>query len=368
MKILFCTNVFETIENGPVKFANLLLGINRLYPEHELRILTEDTSAARPNVHKVPMKTSWRKSPLSQLIRIRVYHREAMRLRREFPFDVLVYNNALVGLLSAYRFPRTVGMINDYNNSSAKLTTFQPSKSWFKRFLFSQLERLTARYSDKIIVNSEYLRQDILKAYRLPEKKVLRLYKGIDINLTKKEKNAIDLSRPIQVLFIKTDFQLGGIPVLVRALGLLDYKFELTIVGPEESHGATMEKLTSDLKNVKIRLTGKQSQSEVFGHLRKADLFCVPSYREALGVANLEAMACGLPVISTRVGGIPEVLDHGRCGWLVPPDDPAALAEAIRECLTNPTVREQKLRAAAERVRLFSVETMYRNFLNILTE
>jgi colanic acid/amylovoran biosynthesis glycosyltransferase len=366
MKILFCTNVFETIENGPVKFANLLLGINRLYPEHELRILTEDTSAARPNVYKVPMNNSWRKSPLSQLIRMGVYHREAMRLRREFPFDVLVYNNALVGLLSAYRFPRTVGMINDDNNLGSG--NFSLSQGRIKQAVFRFFEKSTARRAHRILVNSDYLRDTIRNAYGLPAEKIGRLYKGVTQPERIPERRSLLPDATIRVLFVKNDYRRGGLAVLAEALRQLPFRFELTIIGPNPADKKAIHQLFEPVATTTVRNLGKRNQEEVEEEMQRADLLCVPSYREALGVANLEAMACGLPVISTQVGGIPEVLDHGRCGWLVPPGDPVALAEAIRECLTNPNLREQKLRAAAERVWLFSVEAMYRNFLNILSE
>lgn len=71
-------------------------------------------------------------------------------------------------------------------------------------------------------------------------------------------------------------------------------------------------------------------QDEVRWVLWAADVFVHPSRKEGLSCAILEAMAAGLPVIAASVGGVPEVVRHGTTGWLVPPDDPAALAEALR--------------------------------------
>jgi glycosyltransferase involved in cell wall biosynthesis len=71
-------------------------------------------------------------------------------------------------------------------------------------------------------------------------------------------------------------------------------------------------------------------QDEVRWVLWAADVFIHPSRKEGLSCAILEAMAAGLPVIAASVGGVPEVVRHGMTGWLVPPDDPAALAEALR--------------------------------------
>jgi glycosyltransferase involved in cell wall biosynthesis len=84
--------------------------------------------------------------------------------------------------------------------------------------------------------------------------------------------------------------------------------------------------------------------------LAGADVLLLPSYFEGLPICILEAMALGMPVISTNVGGIPEVLDNGRCGILLKPGDVPALSRAIIEILQEPALAEQLRFAAFERV------------------
>jgi glycosyltransferase involved in cell wall biosynthesis len=72
-----------------------------------------------------------------------------------------------------------------------------------------------------------------------------------------------------------------------------------------------------------------------------------PSRREPFGIVILEAASLGVPVITTRVGGIPEIVEDGRCGWLVPPDDPDALAVAIGEALAEPELARRRAAALA---------------------
>jgi glycosyltransferase involved in cell wall biosynthesis len=79
---------------------------------------------------------------------------------------------------------------------------------------------------------------------------------------------------------------------------------------------------------------------DVWPHLAAADLAVVPSHFETLGLAALEAMAAGIPIVASRVGGLPEVVTHESDGLLVPPGDPVALAHAIRGLLTDPARRE----------------------------
>ncbi|MEZ4903995.1 MAG: glycosyltransferase family 4 protein [Spirosomataceae bacterium] len=100
--------------------------------------------------------------------------------------------------------------------------------------------------------------------------------------------------------------------------------------------------------------------------MRSHDIFCVPSYTEAFGVANIEALAHGISVISTRVGGIPEVLDHGNNGWLVESGQVEALAAAIKECIENPKLRLQKAERGRSFIQKFSKDEMLRNFVEML--
>lgn len=99
-----------------------------------------------------------------------------------------------------------------------------------------------------------------------------------------------------------------------------------------------------------VRLLGWVRDQAKHDALSQADLLLLPSYHEGLPVAVLEAMAYGLPVISTPVGGIPEAVDDGETGFLVPPGDVAALAEKIRLLLTDPELRARMSRMAQQRM------------------
>jgi len=101
------------------------------------------------------------------------------------------------------------------------------------------------------------------------------------------------------------------------------------------------------------------SQPDVIPYLQVSDLFVLPSSAEGLSLALLEALACGLPVIATAVGGNPEVLRQGETGWLIPPGDGNALCEAILALLHNSKMRaELGANGRAHVVRNYSLATM----------
>ncbi len=102
--------------------------------------------------------------------------------------------------------------------------------------------------------------------------------------------------------------------------------------------------------------------------LRAFDLFVLPSRQEGLGSALIEAMACGLPVVGTDAGGIPELIENGRNGFVVPREDPAALAEAILRLAGDDPLRNRMGSASMEMSRRYSTERMARDTLAVYEE
>jgi len=93
------------------------------------------------------------------------------------------------------------------------------------------------------------------------------------------------------------------------------------------------------------------AQEEVVPLLSIADLFLLPSVQESFGLAALEAMACEVPVIASRVGGLPEVIEHGVSGFLHPLEAIDEMAASAVELLTNPVLHKSVAQAACRRVR-----------------
>lgn len=91
----------------------------------------------------------------------------------------------------------------------------------------------------------------------------------------------------------------------------------------------------------RLQITGMLPDESIPGEMRQASIFAMPSLREGLGLSLQEAMFRGCACVGTTVGGIPDLIEPGRTGLLVPPDNPVALAEALRELITQPALRKQ---------------------------
>jgi glycosyltransferase involved in cell wall biosynthesis len=107
-----------------------------------------------------------------------------------------------------------------------------------------------------------------------------------------------------------------------------------------------------------FRFWGWKSQAELLDFYAQADVFVMPSLVEAFGVVFLEAMASGIPVIGTRAGGIPELIEHGRNGLLSEPGDVVGLAESLLGLLADVPLQQRLRHAGLETAQSFDVERM----------
>jgi len=144
----------------------------------------------------------------------------------------------------------------------------------------------------------------------------------------------------------------------IRDAGLADLRFVLVGDGPERDLlRSTIDQL--GLGRI-VKLLGAVGQDCLFELYRRADLFCLPSFAEGLPIVLMEAMATGLPVVSTSVAGIPELVRHGQSGLLVPPGRAAELAAALVELAERPE-RRHELGVAGRA----AVEDAYQLSLNV---
>jgi glycosyltransferase involved in cell wall biosynthesis len=140
------------------------------------------------------------------------------------------------------------------------------------------------------------------------------------------------------------------------------------VIGDGPEHGALRELVQRLGLGEVVRLLGAlPDDGEVREWYRRSAAFCLPSIQEGFGIVFLEAMASGLPVVSTTATAIPEVVPHGRAGLLVPPRDPQALAEALITLLSNEELQARQRAFGRTYVAPFSWDRVAERFLAAVT-
>jgi len=237
--------------------------------------------------------------------------------------------------------------------------------------LSSWAERTAYEGADAVIAVSHGMRADVLSSYpSLDPARVHVIHNGIDAEFYRPdpevdvlERLGVDLGRPY-VAFVGRITRQKGVPHLLRAGQLMDPAIQLVLLAgaadtPEL--GAETDQLIDDLKAARdgvFVVSEMLPRADVRQVLTHALAFCCPSVYEPLGIVNLEAMACETPVVASRVGGIPEVVDEGRTGLLVDytPDDPRGFEQRFAEAVNVLAADTERSRAMGVAGRARAVE------------
>ena len=160
MRVLFCTNCYDVVTNGPAKFARNLLKYSRNLNDIEFFVLSEDLDNTEDEKYKISVSLPQWLKYFSQFYRMIKYMFEAQKLDSIHNFDIIIYNNALIGSIHSLFSKKIVGMVNDENNI---IKAFKDNKLFSPtRFLIFQIfERIAVRNMAYIIVNSFYLKKRI---------------------------------------------------------------------------------------------------------------------------------------------------------------------------------------------------------------
>jgi glycosyltransferase involved in cell wall biosynthesis len=230
-------------------------------------------------------------------------------------------------------------------------------KDWAHRLLYGRL--------DKLIALTQIAKEFHVKCLPVPPEDVVVIPNGVDLNRFSRDR--------LDEKSIRDELGIPEADPVVGCIGRLDQgkgqeelicatrevvaafpNCRFLIVGDAtrgegESFVARLRDLISEFRlENNVILTGFRADTPRI--LKALDVFAFPSYKETFGMSLLEAMAAGVPVIASDSGGVPEILDYGRCGILVPPREVQPLAQAIIRYLRDPQLAQKMTHNARRRV------------------
>ncbi len=231
-------------------------------------------------------------------------------------------------------------------------------------------DRLTMPWTHAIVCCSEAVCRSVRAQLGGEEKKYVAIPFGVDadrhVGAGSLKRRDLGLREELAVLgtVCRLMEPKKGLRVLLEAVAQLRKQSaapgcQLLIVGDGPAYGSLRER--AERMGLAPWVVFAGMRRDIPSLLPLMDVFVLPSLYEGFGIAILEAMASGRPVVATAVGGIPEVVVHGETGLLVPPGDPVALADALHELLTHPERARALGARGQERAReKFHIETIVR--------
>jgi len=277
--------------------------------------------------------------------------RKLNKIRGSFPVDIVHANLPLVPNFAVPSgFGRTlISTVHSTWKGEAEAIKSEPysrlnsnekfmvSFNWFLR-IFE--ERMLER-SNKIIAVSDFTRRELLQYYKIREDKIRVIHNGVDINKFKPApdkataKKEVGLNpRDIAILSVGRLYARKGLFTLIESMPLVTRQFpNARFIISGKGLSGEMKKLVNHAAKLGVRdnivFTGYFPDRKLPRLYQAADVFAFSTFYENLPFAVLEALSTGLPVVSTNVGGIPEMIDSGKNGFLVQPFNSRELADRI---------------------------------------
>lgn len=282
------------------------------------------------------------------------------RYIREHQFDIVHAHNPLVHhyAVLASRMCRFPAVLNTVHGIST--LRMQP---WAEKLFW-----MSCRLSDRVVPVCRAVEDAIRQRHAARRSRLAVIYNGIEVgelvNMPPRTPDGNIVFGTVGRLAPVKDQQ-----TLLRAFAMAarrNPRYRLEIVGD----GVMREKLERLAEELAIRelVRFHGLRSDIPELLARFDVFMLSSLSEGLPLTLLEAMAAGLPVICTAVGGVTEIVENAGCGWLCPPGKPAALASLMAEAGSSGDLRQKGMRGRSDVLRFYSIATMTSNYEALFEE
>jgi glycogen synthase len=293
--------------------------------------------------------------------------RAMMAMQRDHDLEVIEFPN-WEGFAPWFGLRRRVPLVVRLHTSSLETIMIDQLPMNHLRRADVRRERWSVRLADALVTHSNAHRRAMAQELGIHEDQIHVVPHGIA--LAPRDAASVPREEQTIVYLGRLERRKGTLDLLRAVPVVLEQcpEARFVFIGADRPHapgGRTHAQFVAEEFSAEIRaqiqLLGRLPDDEVESWLRRATVFVAPSLYESFGLIFLEAMRWGTPVVGTRAGGIPEIVEDGQSGLLVPPEDPPALAGAIVRMLRDPNLRQRLGSAGRVRVeREFSVELMAR--------
>lgn len=244
-----------------------------------------------------------------------------------------------------------------------------------KRFFDAVVPKITLRYASRIIALSNHEKASLITR-GVPSEAITIIPNGVDIDeFARKNTYSSVNSRDSKVILYvgRIDFQQKGLDILVRALARLvcerNLDIKLRLIGPDWGDLSRLEEMARKLAvETRVEYLGPLPRRELVRNMHEANVFVLPSRFEPFGISLLEAMASEMPVVASRVGGVPEIVQEGVTGLLFEPENDESLADRVEQVLTNESYGSELARNAFLSLHKYSWRTIARDTLKVYRE
>lgn len=227
------------------------------------------------------------------------------------------------------------------------------------------------RRSRHVLTWSEWAKRGVVDGYGIDASKVTVLPPGVEPSLWHRSTpRAEGADGPLRILFVGGDLERKGGDVLIEAFGALRSEFATATGGGRDIELDLVTRAdVASSPGLHVHRQMQPNSPELIALYHRADIFALPTRGDCLGIALLEAGAAELPLVSTAIAGVPEIVRDGSTGLVVPPGDRNALISVLRELLERPELRRRLGHAARELVdRRFDAQTNTSEIVSVVLE
>ena len=349
-RLLFVTGTSPNVRSGSGTFVGI-------------SVLCEALRAVGHTVELLAPREGSGPVPLSSRLLFNLRAQNAARDRSPDPDAIIGFD--LDGVFLPRGRARRIAAIK---GCAAEEATFERGPARLRLSVEAFFEKRHVHGADRILAPSAHTAGQIVSDYGVSRDRIAVVPEPIDLLRWRAALAAApDRPRgPVSILCVAHLYPRKDVATLLGAMARLAGGAVLRVVGTGPALAGLQRRAREIGLNGRVEFLGHLPFDRLAAEYRRADLFCLPSRQEGFGIVFLEAMAAGLPVVAVRAAAVPEIVADGTSGILVPPGDPAALADALERLIADPAQRRRFSEDGLRRVRSYDAPRVAAAFLEAI--